>query len=93
VLEDTLKIGFTKNKTLIQRALKKITQNISGINYQQWLSIPNSPLRAKFSPAGHILGSAYIQFDLRTQEKNRRVIFSGDLGAPYTPLLPSPKSP
>ena len=25
--------------------------------------------------------------------KNRRVVFSGDLGAPYTPLLPSPKSP
>ncbi len=24
---------------------------------------------------------------------DRRVVFSGDLGAPYTPLLPSPKSP
>ena len=93
VLEDALKIGFTKNKTLIQRALKEITKNIMGISYQQWLTLPNSSLKAKFSPAGHILGSAYIQFDLGRHEKNRRIIFSGDLGAPYTPLLPSPKSP
>jgi len=97
VLEDALKIGFTKNKTLIQRALKQITKKIIGVDYQQWVSLKNpdnSPLvKARFSPAGHILGSAYIQFDLGKSETNRRVTFSGDLGAPYTPLLPSPKSP
>lgn len=38
----------------------------------------------------HILGSAYIEFDI---DKKERVIFSGDLGAPYSPLLPAPKSP
>jgi len=93
VLEDALKIGFTRNKNLIQRALKKITKNIIGLNYNQWMTLPESTLKARFSPAGHILGSAYIQFDLGKHEKNRRIIFSGDLGAPYTPLLPSPKSP
>ncbi|QFU23458.1 MBL fold metallo-hydrolase [Shewanella eurypsychrophilus] len=67
--------------------------------------------RAKFRPAGHILGSAYIEIELKgliNQPENastsnpkpqsklintHRVVFSGDLGAPYTPLLPSPKSP
>lgn len=93
VLEDALKIGFTKNKTLIQRALKQITKNIIGIHYYHWMTLPESTLKARFSPAGHILGSAYIQFDLGKHEKNRRIIFSGDLGAPYTPLLPSAKSP
>jgi metallo-beta-lactamase family protein len=39
--------------------------------------------------AGHILGSAYIEFDVAAT----RVLFSGDLGAPYTPLLQAPKSP
>jgi metallo-beta-lactamase family protein len=40
-------------------------------------------------PAGHILGSAYVECDI----KGQRVVFSGDLGAPYAPLLPAPKSP
>ncbi|TWX72964.1 MBL fold metallo-hydrolase RNA specificity domain-containing protein [Colwellia sp. C1TZA3] len=93
----------------------------------------NSPLgyqqaKAKFQPAGHILGSAYVEVDLampfpsvipsvisaavvaensaeqplgkqltsshrkRSTDKHR-VVFSGDLGAPYAPLLPAPKSP
>jgi len=93
VLEDALKIGFTKNKTIIQRALKQITKNIIGVNYNQWINLPESKLKARFSPAGHILGSAYIQFDMGKHENIRRIVFSGDLGAPYTPLLPSPKSP
>jgi len=93
VLEDALKIGFTKNKTLIQRALKQITKNIIGVDYNKWVKLPQQNIKVRFSPAGHILGSAYIHFDLGNQEKYKRIIFSGDLGAPYTPLLPSPKAP
>ena len=97
VLEDALKIGFTRDKSLIQRALKKITSKIIGIDYKKWISLAgenNQPLlKAKFSPAGHILGSAYIQIESGKGNEKRRVVFSGDLGAPYTPLLPSPKSP
>jgi metallo-beta-lactamase family protein len=50
--------------------------------------------------AGHILGSAYVEVDLTlaldqntTKPKKHRVVFSGDLGASYAPLLPAPKSP
>lgn len=38
---------------------------------------------------GHILGSAYVEVDVDGQ----RVVFSGDLGPPHTPLLYSPRSP
>jgi metallo-beta-lactamase family protein len=48
--------------------------------------------KAKFQPAGHILGSAYVEIELAKPRKHR-VVFSGDLGAPYAPLLPAPKSP
>lgn len=54
---------------------------------------------AKFKPAGHILGSAYIEITLSqladhlTSKESHRVVFSGDLGATYTPLLATPKSP
>ena len=56
--------------------------------------------KLKFKPAGHILGSAYVEIDLsgpktnaKTNNTNHRVVFSGDLGATYAPLLASPKSP
>lgn len=63
-------------------------------------------LRIRFRRAGHILGSAFIECRLQcnalankvTSGRARpkqfcRVVFSGDLGGPYTPLLPAPRSP
>jgi metallo-beta-lactamase family protein len=47
----------------------------------------------RFRQAGHILGSAYIEVVVKKEQQSTKVVFSGDLGAPYTPLLPSPKSP
>jgi metallo-beta-lactamase family protein len=49
--------------------------------------------KLKFKPAGHILGSAYVEIDLTGPKSSHRVVFSGDLGASYAPLLASPKSP
>ena len=43
-----------------------------------------------FKPAGHILGSAYIEITLPNGEV---IVFSGDLGPSNTPLLPDPISP
>ncbi len=37
--------------------------------------------------AGHILGSASILFDVNRHGVTRRVLFSGDLGRPGTPIL------
>jgi metallo-beta-lactamase family protein len=102
VLENAIKVGFTRDQSLVQRAVKKICRNIIGVDYKKWIDLAAvtgleaSHIRAKFSPAGHILGSAYIEFDIRgsaARKKSKRILFSGDLGAPYTPLLPAPKSP
>ena len=49
--------------------------------------------KIRLQRAGHILGSAYVEIELGKKPSNHRVVFSGDLGAPYTPLLPSPKPP
>jgi metallo-beta-lactamase family protein len=42
-----------------------------------------------FHNAGHILGSAIVQLDAegRNGEKNKRLLFSGDLGQPNQPIL------
>jgi metallo-beta-lactamase family protein len=63
-------------------------------------------LRVRFRRAGHILGSAFIECHIHGEsdgdravrgqarsEPSLRVVFSGDLGGPYTPLLPAPRSP
>lgn len=40
-------------------------------------------LKFRFNPAGHILGSAYIEFECHVGQQKERILFSGDLGAPY----------
>lgn len=90
VLEDALKVGVTKNQRLINKVLARVEQMLVPVPYDQWhLTFNESLFRARFRVAGHILGSAYIEFDVN----RTRVLFSGDLGAPYTPLLAAPKSP
>ena len=95
VLEDALKVGVTRDRTLIDRVLGVIRQRIIALPYGQWHEIvTGSPgLIARLQPAGHILGSAYVEFDVRQGGQRERILFSGDLGAPYTPLLPAPKPP
>ncbi len=96
VLEDAVKVGFTRDAALIERFLSLVRQLIVAVPYKQWHPLfteRDSSLRVKLHPAGHILGSAYAEFDAREGATSTRLIFSGDLGAPYTPLLPAPAAP
>lgn len=40
--------------------------------------------------AGHILGSAILQFDVGTGDDARRILFSGDVGRSNSPILEDP---
>ena len=95
VLADALKIGFTRNRRLIEKFLDQIERQLVALPYKQWLPIGEEDpvLKVKLQPAGHILGSAYVECAIGSGKQQQRVVFSGDLGAPYTPLLPAPKSP
>lgn len=98
VLEDAMKVGVTRNERLLQEALRRITSQVVACDYGDWVPVENMQERAvaiKLQPAGHILGSAYVQIRLAktADQPLQRVLFSGDLGAPYTPLLPAPRSP
>ncbi len=97
VLEDALRIGVTRNEGLIRRFLKRIKKRLKPLGYAQWAEVlPASTgafLKIRFQPAGHILGSAYIECLAKVAGEQKKIIFSGDLGAPYAPLLPAPKPP
>lgn len=47
-------------------------------------------IRIRFRDAGHILGSAIVEVWLREGEESRKLVFSGDLGQPNTPILRDP---
>jgi metallo-beta-lactamase family protein len=96
ILEDALKIGFTRNRSLIERVLNLIRQRLVPLPYGQWhplVAEGELGLSVRLQRAGHILGSAYVECDVRDGEADERIVFSGDLGAPHSPLLPEPVPP
>ena len=96
ILEDALKIGFTRDRQLIERVLGLIRSRLVPVPYGQWHSVlaeVDCSLSVRLQRAGHILGSAYVECDARVGNSEERIVFSGDLGAPYAPLLPAPQSP
>lgn len=98
VLEDAVKIGFTRDSHLIEWFIQKIESQIVPLRYRRWYSVVDSAtggigLKLKLKPAGHILGSSFVECVVNNGRQKERVLFSGDLGPPHTPLLPAPKSP
>jgi metallo-beta-lactamase family protein len=101
VLADAIKISFTRSADILEKFNQKIKEQIIALKYNQWIVVganhrttnSSSILKLKLSPAGHIIGSAYIQCLLGSGKDSKRIVFSGDLGAPYAPLLPAPRPP
>ncbi|MEM0924647.1 MAG: MBL fold metallo-hydrolase [Planctomycetota bacterium] len=87
-MEDAIKIGFTRKQRMVDAFLETLESRLRPIGYGSWVEIMED-VRIRLSPAGHILGSAYVEVD----HLDRRVVFSGDLGAPHAPLLKDPVSP
>ncbi|WP_335340059.1 MBL fold metallo-hydrolase [Sedimenticola selenatireducens] len=99
VPEDALKVGVNRNASLIKRFLGQIWRQVVALPYKKWRSVTQG-VSVKLHPAGHILGSAYVEFKVESSsmenalaKRNHRVVFFGDLGASHTPLLPAPRPP
>lgn len=92
VLEDAVKIGFTRSRSLIKHFLHALAKQLVPLPYAEWHEV-TPELKIKLKPAGHILGSAYVECLVMESASPRKVTFSGDLGAPYSPLLSAPRSP
>ncbi len=97
VLEDAIKVGVSRDATLINSVLARLRRQLVPCEFKQWLPLPalsGAALQLRFQPAGHILGSAYVELKHKTASGSGfKTVFSGDLGAPYAPLLPAPKAP
>ena len=92
ILEDSLNIMehearkggpepfFTKQDII------NLWKSTHGKKYKEEVIIsPN--IKAIFHDAGHILGSSIIELYIKEGDKKTKIVFSGDLGNPPTPLL------
>jgi metallo-beta-lactamase family protein len=62
------------------------------INYER--PFPLAPgVTVTFYDAGHILGSAMVCLDIEEEGRQRRLLFTGDLGRPDLPILRDPYIP
>lgn len=98
VLEDAFMVGVKRDATLADKFVSLVAQRLQGHPYKTWVTLIEGPeltCRIRFQRAGHILGSAYVECDIHYPATGlkRRIVFSGDLGAPHAPMLPAPKPP
>jgi metallo-beta-lactamase family protein len=87
------KKGFTKHKPALPlyrvKDAERVITKFQPLYYGEDFYLAE-PLRVKFKDAGHILGSAFVEFKTRHGSASRRVLFSGDLGRPAAPILRDP---
>lgn len=88
VMEDAIKIGWTRDRKRVERFIARIRKQIVSLPYNRWRPV-GEDLKIRLQKAGHILGSAYVECDAA----GKKIVFSGDLGAPHTPLIPTPRPP
>jgi len=60
--------------------------------YDTWFDVCTG-LRARFTDAGHILGSASVALEATTGTEVTRLIFSGDIGRAGLPIIRDPAPP
>ena len=66
-----------------------VESHFSAVEYLNCVGI-SSNVEGCYYEAGHVLGAAAININVRKDGKNHRVIFSGDIGEPDRPIINDP---
>ncbi|WP_313223429.1 MBL fold metallo-hydrolase [Stutzerimonas nitrititolerans] len=98
VLEDAFKLSFSRDQQRIERYIDIVESRLVALPYQHWFTLVDTDelnARIRLQRAGHIIGSAYVEIDLNYPQagESKRIVFSGDLGAPHAPFLMPPQPP
>src|SRR5690625_2268582 len=75
VLEDALKIGFTRDTRVIRQFLGLIESRLVPLGYNEWHSVwqeAGTGLSVRLQRAGHILGSVYVECDVTVGQAQER---------------------
>jgi len=66
-----------------------VEPHFSAVEYLSCVGI-DSNVEGCYYEAGHVLGAAVININIKQDGKNHRVIFSGDIGEPDRPIINDP---
>lgn len=73
-----------------EKHVRQAIKHMETLDYGEWHDLAPD-FRIRFSDAGHILGSAITEIELRDRADWKRVVFTGDLGRRGVPLLRDPQ--
>lgn len=86
------KKGFSDPEKMPLYELEDVSQTMqqfASFGYEQWFDVhPN--VRVMYRDAGHILGSASVNLEIREGGRTIRLVFTGDIGRPGRPILGDP---
>ncbi|UCV27423.1 MBL fold metallo-hydrolase RNA specificity domain-containing protein [Ferribacterium limneticum] len=83
--------GITPPLYSVEQAMASL-KLLQPVNYGENLA-PVETVSVRFHDAGHILGSAWLEVTVTGEGKQRRLVFSGDLGMSERPVLYDPEPP
>ena len=98
VLEDAFRLSVTTRADVVSNYLDMVKSRLVPLAYKSGYTLLDTAerqVRIKLQRAGHIMGSAYVECDILDKKTriSKRIVFSGDLGAPWAPILPAPQPP
>lgn len=74
-----------------EQDVSAMVRSFEPCTFSEWHELTdNGEVRLRFHPAGHVLGSAIVELELKDGSEHKRVVFSGDLGRRGMPLLKDP---
>lgn len=89
------KKGFSKHKPALPLYTSEDAEQaislLQPVEFNQWLEL-NEYCKARYQPAGHILGAASVEYHYSNSGKSCRILFSGDIGRYDMPLHIDPYS-
>jgi metallo-beta-lactamase family protein len=88
--------GFSKHKPALplydDRDVARTLRQFRSVPRDEWFS-PVEPFWCRYHDAGHLLGSAMIEVEVRRGSRPLRILFSGDVGRYGAPLYHDPTPP
>jgi metallo-beta-lactamase family protein len=66
-----------------------VQPHFSAVEYLSCIEV-GSNVEGCYYEAGHVLGAATININIKQEDRNHRIIFSGDIGEPDRPIINDP---
>ena len=90
IMDDTAKLGLLAGREPLYdaAAVDEVMSRARPLVYGQRVEI--DPFTVQIFDAGHILGSSSVRVSWREGERERAILFSGDLGVEGTPIIRDP---